>query len=112
MSDDTIEEQLAWLARGPSISVSIFQGYEINGYTFYMRAQDQKSINQNSGIRKDTIDNNGKKDRCYGVIEEIWELNYGPLKIPLFWCQWVKLTGGGVMTDNHGMTIVDLNKIG
>ena len=112
MGDDTIEEQLAWLARGPSMSVSTFQGYEINGYTFYTRAQDQKSTNQNSGVRIDAIDNNGKKDKYYGVIEEIWELDYGPLKISLFWCQWVKLTGGGVTTDNYGTTIVDLNKIG
>jgi hypothetical protein len=112
MGDDTIEEQLAWLARGPSMSVSTFQGYEINGYTFYSRAQDEKSTNQNSGVHINAIDSSGKKDRYFGVIEEIWELNYGPLKIPLFWYQWVKLTGGGIMTDNYGMTIVDLNKIG
>ena len=31
---------------------------------------------------------------------------------PLFWCQWVNLSSGGVTTDNFGMTIVDLNKIG
>lgn len=29
IGDDTIEEQLAWLARGPSISVSTFQGYDV-----------------------------------------------------------------------------------
>ena len=86
MGDDTIEEQLAWLARGLSILVSTFQGYEINGYTFYTIAQDQKSTNQNSGVCIDAIDNNGKKDRYYGVIEKIQELNYGPLKIPLFQC--------------------------
>ena len=107
MGDDTIEEKLTWLARGLSISVSTFQGYEINGYTFYMTTQDQKSTNQNSGVRIDAIDNNEKKDRYYGVIEEIWELDYGPLKIPLFRCQWVKLTGGGcnnrqLWDDNSG----------
>ena len=39
-------------------------------------------------------------------------MDYRPLEIPLFKCQWVKNTGGGVTTDNFGMTIVDLNKIG
>jgi hypothetical protein len=52
------------------------------------------------------------KRRHYSYIEEIWELDYRPiLRIPLFWCQWVKLTGGGV-TDQYGMTIVDLNNLG
>nr|CAH65856.1 OSIGBa0126J24.1 [Oryza sativa] len=45
-------------------------------------------------------------------IEDIWELDYGPLKVPLFRCQWVRLTGGGVMIDDSGMTTVDLNKVG
>ena len=61
MGDDTIEEQLALLAKDPSISISTFQGYKINGYTFYWRAQDKKSTYQNSGVRIDAIDNNGKK---------------------------------------------------
>ena len=39
-------------------------------------------------------------------------MDYGPLKFSLFQCQRVKLTGGGVIIDNYGMTIVDLNKIG
>ena len=34
-------------------------------------------------------------------------------KAPLFRCQWVKLTGGGVTVDNqYRMTTVDLNNIG
>ena len=39
-------------------------------------------------------------------------MDYGPLKIPLFKCKWVNNKGGGVKTDNFGMRIVDLNKIG
>ena len=84
MGDNTIGEQLQWLARSPSISVLAFQGYEINGYTFYTRAQDQKSTNQNSGVRIDAIDNKGNEQTYYGVIEEIWELDYRPLKNPSF----------------------------
>jgi hypothetical protein len=58
------------------------------------------------------MDSNHNKNSYYGVIEEIWELEYGPLNIPLFLCQWVKLTGGGIRKDQYGMTIVDLTKIG
>ena len=39
-------------------------------------------------------------------------MDYGPLKVPLFWCQWVKLIGGGVKIDQYGMTTVDLTQIG
>ena len=58
MANDKIHEQLVWLARGPANSIMMYQGYEINGYTFYtngytfyIRAQDNKSTNQNSGVR-------------------------------------------------------------
>ena len=32
--------------------------------------------------------------------------------MPLFRCQWVKLSGGGVTKDEYGMTIVDLSNLG
>nr|AAG46071.1 transposon protein, putative, CACTA, En/Spm sub-class [Oryza sativa Japonica Group] len=91
---------------------AIMTGYEINGYTFYTRAQDMKSTNQNSAVRVDAMGHDGTTATYYGAIEDIWELDYGPLKVPLFRCQWVRLTGGGVMIDDSGMTTVDLNKVG
>nr|DAA02097.1 TPA_exp: transposase [Oryza sativa] len=112
MGNETINQQLAFLARGPSGSIATFQGYEINGYTFYTRAQDMKSMNQNSAVRIDAMGHDGTTGTYYGAIEDIWELDYGPLKVPLFRCQWVRLTGGGVMIDDSGMTTVDLNKVG
>ena len=90
-----------------------YQGYEINGNTFCTIAQDKKSTNQNSGVRMDATDNNGKKDTYYGYIEDIWELDYGiNFKVHLFRCQWVKLSGGGVTKDEYVMTIVVLNNLG
>jgi ribosomal protein S18 acetylase RimI-like enzyme len=38
MGDGTIDEQLQWLAKGPSITIMQYQGYEKNGYIFYTRA--------------------------------------------------------------------------
>ncbi|XP_022680679.1 uncharacterized protein LOC101759230, partial [Setaria italica] len=110
MGNSEIHPQLAWLARGPATTIVKFQGYEINGYTFYTRAQDQKSTNQNSGVRIDAMDRNNSKESYYGFIQEIWELEYGPLYIPLFLCNWVKLTA--VTKDQYGMIIVDLSKTG
>jgi hypothetical protein len=113
MNNTTVGDQLYLLARSPSSTLCTFQGYEINGNTFYTTAQDKKSTNQNSGVRFDATDDNGKIDTYYGYIEEIWELDYGPtFKVPLFRCKWVKLTGGGVDVDQkYGMTTVDLNNL-
>ena len=88
------------------MAILTFQGYDINGYTFYTKAQDDKSTNQNSGVRIDAYDTNGEKDIYYGWIDEIWQLNYGCLKVPLFRCKWVGLDG--VKIDKHGMTTMEL----
>ncbi|KAK1613136.1 hypothetical protein QYE76_036809 [Lolium multiflorum] len=107
-------EELYMLAKTPSSTITTFQGYEINGNTFYTIAQDKKSTNQNSGVRFDAATENGQKVTYYGYIEEIWELDYGPsFKVPLFRCKWFKLTGGGVKVDQqYGMTMVDFNNLG
>ena len=64
MSNEEIDDQLAWLAKGPSSSIPTFKGN-----TYYMRSQDQKSTNQDSGVRIDAIDTTGKKDKYYSYIE-------------------------------------------
>jgi hypothetical protein len=71
MNHNTVGDQLYCLARPPSSTICIFQGYEINGNTFYTVAQDKKSTNQNSGVCFDATDDNGQKDTYYGYIEEI-----------------------------------------
>jgi hypothetical protein len=102
--------ELDLLAMGPSTTVLMFEGYDINAYTFYTRQQDDKSANQNSGVRIDAFGGNHQKESYYGRIEEIWELDYGPtLKIPLFRCQWVRLKG--VFEDRYGMIVVDLKNV-
>src|SRR3954451_13040080 len=89
LNDNTVGDQLYLLAASPSSTILTFQGYEINGNTFYMIAQDKKSTNQNSGVRIDATTNNGQKDTYYCYIEEICELDYGPtFKVPLFRCKW------------------------
>jgi hypothetical protein len=110
--DNTVSDELYSLAKRPSLTVLTYKGYEINGNTFYTIAQDQKSTNQNIGVRFDAAKTNGK-DTYYGYIEEIWKLDYGhDLKVPLFRCKWFILTRGGVQVDPHyGMTTVNLNNL-
>ena len=47
----------------------------------------------------------------YGVIREIWDLDYVIFRIPIMKCDWVH-TRGGVMKDRLGFTLVDLQRMG
>ncbi|XP_058192212.1 uncharacterized protein LOC131309621 [Rhododendron vialii] len=47
----------------------------------------------------------------YGVITEIWHLDYNLLKIPVFKCDWVD-SKKGVKVDELGFTLVELGRIG
>jgi hypothetical protein len=100
-------EILQTLASGPSTMIYRYTSYGINDYTFYTRAQDNKKINQNSGVRTDTYDCDDNRETYYGFIEDIWELEYREnLKVSLFRCQWIRLPNG-VKTDKYGMTNVN-----
>jgi hypothetical protein len=73
--DDTM---LTRLVAGPSSNVTSWQAYEINGYTYYTKAKDNKSVAyQNSGVGIDAIDKSENNITYYGFIEETWELDYG-----------------------------------
>jgi hypothetical protein len=115
--DDTT---LTRLAAGPSSNVTSWQAYEINGYTYYTKAKDNKSVAyQNSGVRIDAIDKSGSNITYYGFIEEIWELDYGEnIRFPVFRCQWVKHPNGvtkgnkSVAYQNSGVRIDATDKSG
>jgi hypothetical protein len=44
IKNNMVGDQLYLLAGSPSATILTFQGYEINGNTFYMIAQDKKSL--------------------------------------------------------------------
>ena len=89
MGQQTNLKELYHLAMGSSSTVLMYEGYDINGYTFYTRKQDAKSANQNSGVQIKAYDSENCAQTYYGFIEEIKELDYGlkELKVPLFWCK-------------------------
>ncbi|XP_022008035.2 uncharacterized protein LOC110907351 [Helianthus annuus] len=111
-ADKTVEK----LGKGPDFRVKSYQVYDINGYTFHTKKQDDKSATQNSGVTliasttefdRENHDRRIAIDSYYGVIEEIWELIYDDIIIPLFKCKWVK-NSTGVKVDEYGFTLVDL----
>jgi hypothetical protein len=89
-----------------------YQGYDINGYTFYIERQDKKNTYQNSGVRVDAYDVMGEdKIIYYGQIEEIWELDFHGFYISLFHCNWID-ANKGVVKDKYEFITIDLNRQG
>ncbi|XP_074323287.1 uncharacterized protein LOC141660222 [Apium graveolens] len=84
-------------------------------------AYDNKSTVQNSGIsieafstefeRGNSIASRDVKKSYYGVIEEIWEIDYKDFKVALFKCKWFDIRRG-VRVDESGFTLVDFNRFG
>lgn len=46
----------------------------------------------------------------FGIIEDIWEVDFVKFKVPVFKCKWIDINSG-VKTDEFGFTLVDLEKI-
>jgi len=120
-SEVNVSDTLLRLARGPNNDVITFGGYDINDYCFYTKIEDDKSRVQNSGvtIQAEAEHFANSKDKnpitasmsYFGVIQDIWEIDYVTFRVPVFKCKWVD-GNTGVRTDDFGFTLVDLNKVG
>jgi hypothetical protein len=120
-SRESIPERLRWLSYGPSTEVFAYTGYRMNGCTFYTKEYDRKRVNQNSGVTllAQAMHVASAKDKnpiyadmqYYGVIRDIWVLNYEHFLVPIFSCDWVD-NNSGLKIDEYGAILVDLNKLG
>ncbi|KAI5328162.1 hypothetical protein L3X38_027558 [Prunus dulcis] len=89
-----VSENLRWLAAGPNMAVPLYRSYLIKGIKFNIKAQDDVRITQNSGVYllAHTMQVASAKDKnpilsnmgFYGVIQEIWDLDYQKFTIPVF----------------------------
>ncbi|GJR11974.1 hypothetical protein Tco_0794626 [Tanacetum coccineum] len=120
---NNIDKIVQKLGEVPKCVVRSYQGYEIIGFTFYTKEQDEKSTTQNSEVivitstmEFDRMTHDARsmiaKMSYYGVIQEIWELDYHSITIPLFKCKWVTNNQQGVNVDEEGFTLVDLSTNG
>ncbi|XP_031127671.1 uncharacterized protein LOC116029770 [Ipomoea triloba] len=121
LKDKNVSETVRWLAHGPGMQVICYTRYDINGFSFYTKEQDDMSIMQNSRVSlvANSMHFNSSKDKnpvivelsYYGVIEEIWEVDYVQFRVPMFRCKWVD-SKHGVKANELGFTLVDLNREG
>ena len=112
---------MKWISHGPSPSVITYSSYVMNGIRYNTEHRDGVRNVQNSGVClvANTMQISSAKDKhpivtnmsFYGVIQEIWELNYINFKIIMFKCNWVDSVSG-VRTDELGFTLVNLKRIG
>ncbi|KAI5334513.1 hypothetical protein L3X38_024646 [Prunus dulcis] len=89
-----VSENLRWLAAGPNMAVPLYRSYLIKGIKFNIKAQDDVRTTQNSGVYllAQTMQVASAKDKnpilsnmgFYGVIQEIWDLDYQKFTIPVF----------------------------
>ncbi|XP_042460326.1 uncharacterized protein LOC122043816 [Zingiber officinale] len=113
---------LTWLAHGSRAQIIKYNSYVINGNLYQTKARDDDRVCQNSGVSlvANTMLVCSAKDKnplladvsFYGVIEEIWELDYHQFHVPLFKCAWVANDKGIINNDECGFTLVNLNKRG
>jgi hypothetical protein len=59
------------LASCPLSCVTSWQACDINGYTYYTKEKDRRSVAQNSGIRIEAFDPLGVKITYYRYIQDI-----------------------------------------
>ncbi|GJZ51806.1 putative reverse transcriptase domain-containing protein [Tanacetum coccineum] len=93
---------------------------EVSGEVFQKAHFNDGIVYQNSGVSVEAVDLHISKEVAtirkafyYGVLQEIWVLDYRFRQIPLFKCDWVNHKAGGVKHDpNLGYTLVDLNSLG
>ncbi|XP_062100095.1 uncharacterized protein LOC133805968 [Humulus lupulus] len=118
---NNVSDIIKWICRGPSLNVTKFSSYMVNGTKFTTMERDKNRNTQNSGVSliATTFQVSTSKDRnpieCdmsfYGVIKEIWELDYIITQVPVFFCDWVK-SDSGVKKEDLGFTLVNLNLLG
>ena len=117
---DTASSTLRLLAGGPDLTVITYRSYDINHYRFSTKEKDDKSSTQNSGvvIIAEATHFSSSRDvnplvashSYFGVIDEIWEVRYIDLYVPIFKCKWVNISTG--VRKDDGFTLVNLNRLG
>lgn len=120
VTPNNISETLRWIADGPCVEVPKFNGYKINGVHFSTKCRDDVRTVQNSGVYllADAMQVASSKDKnpvitdmvFYGVIQEIWELDYYKFRLPIFKCDWVE-NQNGIKIDELGFTLVNLSRL-
>jgi hypothetical protein len=116
----SVSDTIKWLSYEPKRNILTWSAYDINKTSFYTKQRDDRSTMQNSGVMvvAESMHFSSSKDKnrvmasspYFGVIEEIWEVNYVLFKVPVFKCKWIDINSG-VRINELRFTLVDLCKV-
>ncbi|XP_074323278.1 uncharacterized protein LOC141660213 [Apium graveolens] len=116
-----VSDTIRWLVAKPSFSVLTYQGYLVNGVRYFTKERDDICVVQNSGVSviAKAVQVSSAKDlnpvesylTFYGIIQEIWELDYHAFKAPLFLYKWAS-NDKGIRVYDLGFTLVDFSRQG
>ncbi|XP_058784274.1 uncharacterized protein LOC131659049 [Vicia villosa] len=91
--DDSASKTIKWLSYEPKCNIITWSEYDINKTSFYRKSKDDRSTTQNSGVMilAESMHFSSAKDKnpvmastpYFGVIEEIWEVDYVVFKVPV-----------------------------
>ncbi|KAA0047527.1 transposase [Cucumis melo var. makuwa] len=121
MGNVEISDNLRWIAHDPHPFVIKYNSYVINGCRYHTESYGKNRSVQNSEVSlvAKTMQVSSSKDKnpiigdmsFYGVIQDIWELNYNTFNVAVFRCDWVE-NNNGMKIDDLGFVLVDLKRIG
>ena len=120
-----LTNSMIWrLANGPKYDVQSYKKYRANGFEFSTKEYDNHRVTQNSGVfmraitkfRSSWKDTNYMEAETiyYGVILDIFELDYTSFKTVVFYCDQVKvedMINGCKVEPNSNLVMVNLEKI-
>lgn len=121
--EDTISDDIKFLAQGPAPYARRFTAYNINGFKFRTLSREQGLKTQNSGVFlmsntscvASSADRNARQADLpyYGKLEDIIELNYyGKFRVVLFKCKWADATRDrGFKRDVWNFNCVNFSKL-
>ncbi|KAL8135328.1 hypothetical protein AgCh_010117 [Apium graveolens] len=93
-----VSETIRWLAGKPSYYVLTYEGYVADGVQYFTKERDDSRVVHNSGMSlvAKTVQVSSANNlnlvqsdmTFYGIILDIWELDYHESKAPLFLYKW------------------------
>jgi hypothetical protein len=94
---------------GPKSNVKQFHTYFVNGYKFHTQSWTEGKETKNSGVCVKSVTENGEGDDFYGVIENIFEVEYNYLDnkntVVLFYCSWFDPSTSGTKFNSKTNTV-------
>ncbi|KAK2450060.1 zinc finger protein [Trifolium repens] len=102
-------QHLMNLSVGPKSNVKQFHTYFVNGYKFHTQSWTEGKETKNSGVCVKSVTENGEGDDFYGVIKNIFEVEYIYLDnkntVVLFYCSWFDPSTSGTKFNSKTNTV-------